>query len=401
MPVEQGIATQIKRVKQTGLGVPGSVGSKLIRRVSLTLNKQAETYSSNEIASHQQSTGATEGPYQVAGALNGELSAGTYDLEFAALLRKNFAATAAITALTVTIAGAGPTYTISRASGWLVDGVKLFDVIRLSVGALNAANSAKNLMIVGLTATVATVIPLNGVALAAEGPITGCTVTVIGKKSWAPTTGHTNDYFSWEKLFTTLTRSELFTDVKPASADITVPATGIPSVNFAMAGLARSSTASEVLTAPTAETTSQVLGAVQGRIVINGVITAVTGFQLKLDGATSTGEAEVGAATLSDLQRGRISVSGSFSAKFSDVALQVIRDNQSVVALCVALADSGLAAAEFLTFAMPAIKIFTDDADDGEKQIVRSYNFTAQWFGAGGAALASHATTLSIQDSLA
>jgi hypothetical protein len=74
--------------------------------------------------------------------------------------------------------------------------VKKGMVVRLSVGSLNAANISKNLLVISATATVLTVVPLNGVALVAEGPITGCTVSAPGKETHAPTTGHTNDYFS-------------------------------------------------------------------------------------------------------------------------------------------------------------------------------------------------------------
>jgi hypothetical protein len=402
MAVAQGIKTQIKRVKQVALGTAGTSGSKLMRRVTLSLNKESDTYTSAELASHQQSTGATEGPSRINGALSGELSAGTYDLEFAALLRKDFAATAAITALSVTIAGSGPTYTITRSSGWWTDGVKNGDVIRLSVGTLNAANISKNLLIIALTQTVATVVPLNGVALVAEGPITGCTVTVIGRKTWVPTAGHTNDYFTWEKWYADLSRSEKFVDVKPASADVAIPATGISTVNFPMVGLSRVLGGSEILSSPTAESTSSVLAAVQGKISVNGVVTNVTGIQININGTTSTGEPEVGSNTLSDLQVGRVMVSGSFTAKFTAATLQTLRDDQTVVTLIGVLADSALATADFVTFVMPAVKIFTDSADDGEKEIIRTYNFTAQRDGTGAATTAaSHATIISIQDSLA
>jgi hypothetical protein len=83
------------------------------------------------------------------------------------------------------------------------------------------------------------------------------------------------------------------------------------------------------------------------------------------------------------------------------VTLQTLRDDQTVATLIGVLADSALATAEFVTFVMPAVKIFTDTADDGEKEIIRTYNFTAQYYGAGGAAVDSHATIISIQDSLA
>lgn len=401
--VAQGVSTTISRVKQSGLGSPGSTGSQLMRRVQLTMNKQSQTYQSQEIVSHQQSTGATEGPYTVQGQLNAELSPGSYELEFAALLRRDFTtAFTAITGASLTIAGSGPTYTVTRGSGsFLSDGVKKGHVVRLSVGTLNAANISKNLLVVGVTATVLTVKPLNGVALVAEGPISGCTVSAPGMATYAPTSGHTNDYFSWEKKYGDITRYELFTDVKPASADISIPATGISTANFAMVGLGRTPSGSETLTSPSAGTTSSVLTAVQGAVAVNGAVTSVTGIQIKLEGATTAGDPEVGTNTLSDLQRGRISVTGSFTAKFTSVTLQSLRDAQTAVTLIVALATDATATADFITITLPAIKLFTDDADDGEKQIVRTYNFTAQYNGAGGAGTDSQQTICMIHDSLA
>lgn len=402
MTVAQGISIALKRVKQSALASPGSTGSRYMRRVTLEMNKTSQTYSSQELAAHQQSTGAIEGPSQIEGTLAGEISAGAYDLEFAALLRKDFAATSAITGLGLTVAGAGPTFTVTRGAGdFLTGGIKIGDVVRLSAGAMDAANLLKNMLVVGVTATILTVIPVNGVALAAEGPITGCTVTVIGKKAWVPTTSHTNDYFSWEKYFADLARSELFTDVKPASAAITIPATGIATVSIPMVGLGRTLGGSEVLTSPTAAATGQVLAAVQGKVVINGAVTAITGAQFTIDGVTSAGEPEVGSPTLSDLQRGRVSVAGSFTAKFSAITLQTLREAQTVVTLILMIADSSSGIADFVTFVMPAVKLFSDPADDGEKQIVRTYAFTAQYNATGGAALASHATIISVQDSLA
>jgi hypothetical protein len=401
--VAQGVAATLKRVKQSALGSPGSTGSQYMRRVTFAPAKQAQTYESQEIVNHQQSTGATQGPSQIVGTLNGELSPGTYALETAALLRRDFAAAfTPIAAASLTIAGAGPTYTVTRAAGsWLTDGVKAGMAVRLSVGALNAANLSKNLVVMTATATVLTVFPWNGVALVAEGPITGCTISGPGKETHPPTSAHTNDYFSWERWFGDASFSDLYTDVKPASMQVTIPATGNPTISIPMSGLGRTIGTAEVLTSPSAATTTNLLATALGKIVINGVVTTVTNIQFTIDGTTSTGEAEVGSATFSDLQRGRIKASGQFSAKFSSQALQTLRDNQTVVRLIVGAADSASATADFILVTFPAIKVMTDDADDGEKQIVRTYQFTAQYFGAGGAGTDSNQTIVQIQDSQA
>ena len=69
----------------------------------------------------------------LAGTLNGELSPGTYADFMAAALRRDFAAVSALTGLSITIAGSGPTYTVTRASGsWLTDGFKRGRVVRLT-----------------------------------------------------------------------------------------------------------------------------------------------------------------------------------------------------------------------------------------------------------------------------
>ncbi len=51
---------------------------------------------------------------------------------------------------------------------------------------------------------------------------------------------------------------------------------------------------------------------------------------------------------------------------------------------------------------MSAVKLFGDAIDDGEaKELIRTYPFTAQLNGSGGASLADHQTIISIQDSAA
>ncbi len=96
-----------------------------------------------------------------------------------------------------------------------------------------------------------------------------------------------------------------------------------------------------------------------------------------------------------------MSGSGSFSAKFTNSTLIALRDNQSVIALIAGAADSGLAAADFVMACFPAIKLMSDDGDDGEKIIVRTYNFTAQYNGSGGAGTSTNQTIVQVQDSQA
>lgn len=405
MPVAQGINKTIAYKKQSGLGVPASgSGGQLIRRETAMLMVTKDTYEVNEIVSHQQSTGAIHGVAKSSGTVNGVLSGASYQDFEGSLLRKAWVATTAITAVSLTIAASGLNYTVTRAAGdFLTGGVKIGDVVQLS-GPLNANNITKNLVVIAVTATVLTVNVLNtGSTLTVEGPIAGCTVTVMGKKAWVPTSGHTNDYYTFEEYFADLTRSAVFPDVQVGTMDLAVPATGNVSANFALVGLgAVTKSGTQSLTTPTAATTTNVMSSVSGAVYVGGVRYAtITGINIKIDGQVNPGEATVGSNTISDVFRGRIKVSGSFTWVYDADTLGTPFENETTTSIMLVLSDARTDAANTMAFIMSAVKLFSNDPDDGEKQIVRTCNFTAQINGSGGASLANHQTIISIQDSQA
>lgn len=405
MTVAQGIKKQVAYKKQSGLGTPVSgSGGQLIRRETFTMNATKDTYSNNEIVSHQQHTGDVHGVRRSAGSLSGVLSPKTYQDWFSSLLRKAWAATSAITGLSLTIAASGSGYTITRGSGdFLADGLKIGDVIRITAGSFTAGTTNKNLLVTGLTATVATVLVLNGSTLTAEGPVASATITVPGKKVWVPTSGHTNDYYGIEEWFSDLSRSHLNNDVQIGSTEISLPATGNVAANWSLIGLGDvDKSGSQVLTSPTAETTTGVVASVSGAMLVDGVKqAAITSVRLTIDGQTTHGEAVIGSNSIPDTQRGKVRVSGTFTALYESDTLGTPFDDESAIELHVVAADSQLAAADFVSFSMTRVKVFSNDADDGEKQIVRTYNFTAEINGSGGAGTAYDQTIIAIQDSQA
>jgi len=403
MTVAQGIKKTVAFKVQSGLGTPASgSGGQLIRRETVAMNVTKDTYSVNEIVSHQQHTGDIHGVRKSAGTLNGVLSPGTYEAWLAALVRKAWAATSDITGLSLTIAASGSGYTITRGTGdFLTGGIKVGMVVRLAGGSLAAANVATNLLVTAVTATVVTVLVVNGSAMTAEGPIASCTMSVPGKTTYVPTTGHTNLYYTIEEWFSDLTRSHLYPDVQIGTAAFGIPATGNVTVNFGLIGLGvNTKSGSQVLTSPTAETTSSAVASVAGAVLVNGVRqAAITSMNFTIDGGTTHGEAVVGSNSIPDTQRGRVKVSGSFTALYESDTIGTIFDDETAVGIVAVLADDQTDGADFVAFSMSAVKLFSNDADDGEKQIVRTYSFTAQLDSAGGAALATNQTIVTIQDS--
>lgn len=404
MPTASGIAKVVAYKKETTFGtLAGAAGGKQLRRVKNDLSLKKETYESNEIRSDQQDAVFGHGLRSGAGSHDAELSPGSYSDLLGSLLRRAWGAVADITGLSVTIAGAGPTYTVTRSAGdFLAGGVKIGMPVRLAAAGMNAANSSKNLLVIGATATVLTVMPLNGVAMVAEGPIASTTLSVPGKYTYAPQTGHTDDSYTIENWFSDIAQSEVYTGVKVTQADINLPPTGIATIKFNFLGKDLGQTgATQYFTAPTAPSSTPMVMAVNGALVYNGAVVALlTGLTITINGNFSA-EPVVGSNTYDSIDRGRIKVSGQMTVKFTDATFRNHFVNGTEVSLVAAFANGVGATAEFITLTLPRIMINGNDKDDGEKAIIQ----TVPWKGlidtTGGSGTPREATTLMIHDSLA
>lgn len=403
MPVAQGQLKKLSYKKQSGLAVPASgAGGQYLRRETATFNQMKDTFNSNEITTAQQYTGDTYGVSKVQGQLSGVTSALTYSALLASLIRKDLTAVTAASGLSLTIAGAGP-YTLTRSAGdFLTGGFKIGHVVRITAGTYTGTARDINLLVTGVTATVLTVVVGNGSTLTTQGPIATSTVAVTGKTTIVPTTGHTIDYYTFEEWFADLTKSRTFTDVQIGSADIAIPATGNSTIGLAMVGLGRTKGGAQVLTSPTSETTTTILSASNAYIMVNGVRTIVaTGLSLKIDGQVSHGEAVIGSRVITDLVRGDLKVSGSFTAVHDAETTSDLFVNETAVGIIAVLFADNSATSEFVSFVIPRAKLLKDDIDDGKKQLVSTYDFSAEINTTGGAALASDQTILGMQDSAA
>lgn len=403
MPIATGVAKQLRYKQETAWGTaPSAASAQLLRRVSSDLDLRKQTYESAEIRSDYQRADFRHGVRSVEGSINGELSPGTYKDFVAAALRRAFATVTAITGASITVAGSGPTYTVTRGAGsYLTDGIKAGDIVRLTAGVFNAANLNKNLLVLSLTATVLTVMPLNGVALVAEGPIASATVSVPGKKTFVPTTGHTDHSFAIEHWHADVNLSELFLGCKVNQMDIAMPPTGMSTIGLQFLGKDVTTAGAAYYSAPTAETASGVIAASTGLLAVQGSqVALLTGLSMTVRGSM-TAEAVVGSNTYADITEGRVVVDGQFTALFQDATLRDYFLNETEVSLMVALAVSPAAAADFIGITLPRIKVGGASKDDGEKGLVMTLPFTALYNSAGGAGTSSEQSTIVVQDSQA
>lgn len=385
---------------------PGASGAQLLRRTGSTLDLTKDVYESAEIRTDYQDADYRHGVRRTAGTISGELSPKTYSDFFASILKRDFTSLTAVTGVSVTIAGAGP-FTVTRASGsYLTDGFKVGHVVRLSVGALNAANISRNLLIVDLTATVATVLPLNisnGVNMVAEGPITGTTITLIGKQTFIPVSGHTDKSFSIEHWFadTVPTMSEVFTGTKFSKASLALPPTGIATVAFDAMGKDIVPSATRYFTSPTAVTTTTSVAAVNGVLRVGGVtVASITG--LTLDIAPGyTGDPVVGQNSIPFLFAGKVKVTGQITAYFDSPTLRDQFLNETEAEIIAAFTSDNTNTSEFVVLTMSRVKTGGASKDDKDGGIIQTLPFKALINNAGGTGTKYEQTTITMQDSAA
>lgn len=403
MPASSAVFKQVAYKAEATYGVPPAPtgpAAQLLRRVDFAMNLTKDAFESNEIRPDLQVADMRHGVRRAAGTLNGELSPGSYAPIFSALLKRTSSTLSAIASLSITIAAAAPAWTVTRAAGsWITDGVRVGMVVRLTAGTFNAANSQKNLLVVAMTATALTVIPLNGVALVAEGPIASATLTVPGRWNYVPTSGHTDQSFSIEEWFADNSLSEVYAGCKFTSASVQLPPTGLATVGFGVAGQdLRTRGTTRYFTSPLAASTSGIVAAVNGVLRVGSqTLAAVTGLSFDIN-ANFSGDPVVGSNTVPNQFPGRVRVSGQFSAYLEDGVLRDAFVDETQTSLIVAMTTDNAAAAEFVSFAMTRVKVNSADKGDAEGGIVRTYNFTALLDAGGGG---NENTTIAMHDSLA
>ena len=344
MATASGINKVVSYKKETSFGTLPSptTGGQTLRRVSSTFNLTKETYQSEEIRTDYQLVDFRHGVRSVEGSISGELSAGTYADFLASALARNWTAATPSALGSTTIASVGGTYTITRTTGsWLTDTVRVGNVIRLTGFA--TANNNANLLVIALTATVATVVALNNVKLTPETVASGGTYKVQGKTTYAPTTGHTDDSYTFEEWYADIGQSEVTVGNKVNTVGIALPATGLTTVDLSFMGqdLAKRGT-SQFFTTPTAQNSNGIFAAVNGALIVNGApVALVTGANFNIN-RNMTSEAVVGSNIKPEIYEGRIIVDGDFTTLYQDGTFAGYFDNETEISLVVALTANSL-----------------------------------------------------------
>lgn len=398
MAIANRIDKQVAVRKQTGLGTVGSDNGQVLRRVSCIPQVNRDMYQSNEIVSHHQSTGSSYGRKSTSVALQGEYSAGTYQLLIEAMLEAGAATVSAYNVGTDVTPDSAGTFTTS-AGAYLTNGLKVGMIGRWTgFASPGDANNAKNFLITSLTETVMTGVFLNGDAVVSDSSGDDVTFTPVGQVCQPPLTSHTKDYLQIEDWYSDLTDSDLFTDCIVGSMELNLPASGNATVSFGLVGRDRTLSGSQVMTSAAAESETKLMASINGVLYVNGTATPVTSLSVSIQNGAAPMSPEIGSNTPADIARDRIQVTGSFSSLLRDQVLSALFDAESDVSLVVAMAEDETATAECMSISIGKLKITSDTPND-DSEVMRTYNFIAQINHDGGSAVAWPETIITIQDS--
>lgn len=402
MAISKGTSKVVAYKKESTWGtLAGNTGGKLIRRVTANFNLVKEAYESGEIRTDRQIADYRHGVRSAEGSLNGELSPASYADFMGTIVGRDFTNAPVSSSTSVTIAASGALYTVTRATGdFLTDGFNVGQVVRLSGAGLDADNVGKNLLIAAASATVLTVKVVNGSALVAEGPIASVIVSAVGKTTFVPASGHTDQSYTVEEFYADIAQSEVYTGMKLNSMNVQLPATGLTTVDFGFAGkdLTQSGT-SQYFTSPTAQNANGIFAAVNGVMLVDGApVALVTSADFAVERATENATA-VGSNSVAEIFTGRIRVTGNMSVYFQDAAFRTYFDAETPVSVVLTLTTDSSADSDFVTFTLPKVKLGSFTKDDGELGIIASASFQALLNDVTTAGLP--ATTIQIQDSAA
>ena len=398
MPISKGTAKIVAYKKETTWGtLAGAASGKQLRRVTANFNLTKETYESNEIRTDRQVADFRHGVRSAEGSLNGELSVGSYSDFMQSILGRDFAVVNLGAAATCTLTVVGSVYTIVRSAGsWVTSGARVGHIVRFT-GLTATADNNRNFLVASLTATDMRIVPLNGTAPTVQAGGTSVTTTVPGRTSYVPSSGHTDDSYTFEEWYSDIAQSEVYTGVKVNSMSVQLPASGLATVDLGFVGrdLAQNGI-TQYFTAPTAQGTTGVLAAVNGVMLVGGVpVALVTSADLSVERATENAMA-VGSNSIAEIFTGRIRASGNLSVYFQDATFRNYYDLETPVSIVFTMTQDNTPNSNAISITLPKVKLGSFSKDDQELGLVAQTSFTALLNDISVPAL--EATTVQIQD---
>jgi hypothetical protein len=233
--------------------------------------------------------------------------------------------------------------------------------------------------VVAVTALALTVKVMNDSTLTAEGPVASATLSVIGKSTYVPLTGHTDQSFTVEERFTDINQYERYVGLKVNNMAVKIDSKSMTTVDFGMVGKDMDLAGTTAyFTNPTAQSNTGVVTGVTGQVMLDGALIAyASGIDFTIERATENAEVVGGGGAIANIFTGKIKASGSLSLYFVDGVVRDLAKTEGEVSLVVALTEGTLGTSNALTFAFPRIKFNPIQRADAEQGIMQTADWTA------------------------
>lgn len=403
MTVAAGSAATLRWKKQAAKGTYNASGGQILRRITGKLSYDRTKIENNQIRSDKQMAmprlglGTVKLPYQDI------ITPGTHSAFYASVLLGAYA-TAATTGAQTNITAAvttAPAGTFTRATGtFITDGFRVGQVVRWAGWTTGAtANNAHNFRITALSALVMTCEPLDGVALVAKAAGDSVTCTLVGKQVSTPSSGHVDDWYTFEDWQSDISQSEQSFDSRIESFNLKIAPNAQPTIDINVKGLVFTQETSAYFASPTAEASTDVSSAVNSKLILDGVaIATITDMSINASVELDM-PAVVGAAVYPMLASKQVKAEGSITVLWEDQALMTKYLNETDLTISAILPNSNLPASDFVGYTIPRVRLFTAEKSDGLEAKTKTYTWSA---GENAAAVAGTiASTIAVQDSLA
>lgn len=410
MTFARGITRVITVATEATFGAQAAGPGQVLRRTTFTMDNQPPEIPSNEITENGLALDATLGVDSVQAALAGQLSPGTYKAFFEALLRGTW--TAGVSAYdqgngSLVINSDGTSTFSSQTLGsevalnFLTAGFKNGDVVRFS-GLTNASATMNgvNFRIALVTANSIN-FAANTKAVAWSGGENG-TLAVAGKKLFTPfQASQVYRSFSIEDWEPETSVSWLGVGIVPTQISLAVQPNGWVTFQMSAAGQTTIDGTAQVYSAPTAQSTSSGVSGVTGKVAYQGNDLAyITGFNLQMAAAAQPVPG-IGASVVANIFMGMITGRGSFTCLTTNDTFTADFRAQNDVSLELYLPTSPSASADFISISLPRVRLFSNNKQDSDKALIRSFNFGTLAKVTGGTGTPYDNTAIVIQDSLA
>ena len=380
MAISNGTAKVVAYKKETTFGtLAGASTGKQLRRVTADFNLAKEAYSSNEIRTSRQNASSAHGVRSVEGSLSAELSAGSYADFMGSILARDFSTVTLGAAVQVTVTVSGSSYQFVRSTGSFITSGFRPGLIVKAAGLTKVDDNGRYFLITAASALSATFVPLDTLgAPTAQGTASSVTFTAPGKQTFIPATGHTDQSYTIEEWYSDIAQSQVFTGMKVNSMGVSMPSTGIVTLDFGFVGKDMSQTGTtQYFTSPSAQSASGAMAAVNGAVIVNSMpVALITSIDFTVDRATENATV-VGSNSLAEIFTGRILVTGNMSLYFTDANFRNYFNNETEVSLVLGVSTNACGTGSAMSFYMPRVKVNSFGLADAELGITASVSFEA------------------------